>query len=125
MKTCATRQVRTPSAVVNSLGPASARSRLGCGGQLPDDRSDSLIGGRQVELSLQIQPELRIDSEPMPESQGSVPRHGTLSGNDLSNTIRRHGNFARKGSPAYSHFRELVSQNLSRVNDSSKHSHLR
>lgn len=43
---------------------------------------------------LQIEPELRIDAEPMAAAQSGVARYRALAGDDLADPVRRHGDLS-------------------------------
>ena len=66
--------------------PCLALGTLSGGRQLTDDGAGSPLGAGEVELRLEVHPELGIDAEPMAEPYCGVAGYGTLAGDDLADS---------------------------------------
>ena len=76
--------------------PCFALCVVSRGRQLAHVGAGSPLGGGEVELRLEIQPELGCDAEPVPEPQGGIAGHGTLAGDNLADSVGWHGNLTRE-----------------------------
>ena len=87
-----------------SLGHCIRRSalilaaRARGGRQCAHCRAGASIGKDEVILRLQVQPELRLSPEPVPEPEGGVAGYGTLTRDNLADSFRRHVNLASERS---------------------------
>jgi hypothetical protein len=82
---------------------------LGGGRQSTYRISYPLFGDREIELRLEVQPELRLDVEPVSESERGIASHRTLARDDLAGAIGRHIYLAGEFGLRNSEFRKLVS----------------
>ena len=98
-----------------SLGPTLLAS--GCLGKLPNCGSRTLLSCNEVELFLEIYPELRFDTEPVPEPQRRIPGHRAFAGDDLADVIGRHIYLAGESCWGYAEIGQLVSQDRTGMND--------
>ena len=95
------RDCRSSSVVSSNTGWQSAYGR-----------ASLLVGGDQIELRLQVQPELRLYAEPVSKPQGRIARHRPLARNDLANAVRRHIDLACKRRGRDAHLFKLVLQDF-------------
>ena len=59
-------------------------------GQLLDLLTGRLVGNREIELRLEIDPVLRIGAEPVTKTQGGITSDGTLAADDLRDAVCGH-----------------------------------
>lgn len=79
------------------------------------------VGGIEIELRLQVQPELRVGAEPMPEAKGRVARDGALAGDDLRDAVGRNVDLPRERRRADPQFFQFIPEDNARVNGSHEH----
>ena len=79
------------------------------------------FGSDEIEVRLQVEPELRIDSEPVPEAQGRVAGDGALAVDDLAHTVGRHLDLPGELRGCDAELRQLVLQYLPGMDGSFQH----
>ena len=75
----------------------------------------------EIEMHLQIEPELRLDTEPVPQPQCGIARHGTLPVDDLTYPIGWHVDLSRKFGRRHPAFDQLIPQNHTGMNRTFEH----
>jgi hypothetical protein len=90
------------------LGGVSHAGHICFGRQTADDFAGFRFCGGKFELRLEIEPELRIDSEPVTKPKRGIAGDGALAGDDLADAIGRHSNLAREFCRAHAECIELV-----------------
>jgi hypothetical protein len=90
-------------------------------GQALDGISSFFFGAAKLVQVLQVQPELRARSEEMREPQRGISSDGAGSIQNLSDTIRRHMDFAREFCRAHTECLELFGEMFSRMNGNDSH----
>lgn len=66
------------------------------GREVADGLASLPVGNGQLELRLEVQPELRVHAEPVAEAQGGVACNRALSCEDLANAVGGHVDLTRE-----------------------------
>ena len=118
MKSPTTRTVRSALWI---SGLSHPRRQTRPSRQTPDHLPHLPISHRKIELHLKIEPELRIDAEPVAEPQRRIASDRSLTTDDLADTVRRHVDLPGKLGGCNAEFTQLILQDAPGVDGTLEH----